>query len=87
MSRSTLKIFRLRRALMRALFTEIHNRFLHLMGAGPTRAAGLAWATALEMVCQPSDLASPRDDAKTAALKAALRRDKQAGGERRAAGG
>ena len=31
MSRSTLKIFRLRRAL----FTKIHNRFLHLMGAGP----------------------------------------------------
>ena len=31
MSRSDLKIFRLRRAL----FTKIHNRFLHLMGAGP----------------------------------------------------
>ena len=40
----------------------------------------VTWATALEMVCQPTDLASPRDDGKTAALKAALRRDKQAAG-------
>ena len=35
MSRSTLKIFRLRRAL----FTKIHNRFLHLMGAGPDQVS------------------------------------------------